>query len=106
MRQPLLVDMSVMLPAIWTAALVFASELTLLSTGLSTVTYTPSGSEKVREALRVPETLSVETIMPPGYSADDKPREPRRALSELIYRNTVSYSRGSAGNILSTSRIL
>jgi len=32
----------------------------------------------------VPKTLSVETIMPPGYSADDKPREPRRALSELI----------------------
>ena len=98
--------MSVMLPAIWTAALVFASEITLLSTGLSTVTYTPSGSEKVREALRVPETLSVETIIHPGYSADDKPKEPRRALSELIYRNTVSYSRDSAGNILSTSRIL
>ena len=84
-----MVDVSVMLPAIWTAALVFASELTLLQAGLSTVTYTPSDPEKVREALRVPETLSVETIMPLGYSADDRPKEPRRALSELVYRNTM-----------------
>jgi len=84
-----MVDMGVMLPAIWTAALVFASELTLLQAGLSTVTYTPSDSEKVREALKAPETLSVETIMPLGYSADDRPKEPRRALSELVYRNTI-----------------
>ena len=84
-----MVDVSVMLPAIWTAALVFASELTLLQAGLSTVTYTPSDPEKVREALKVPETLSVETIMPLGYSADDRPKEPRRALSELVYRNTM-----------------
>ena len=84
-----MVDVSVMLPAIWTAALVFASELTLLQASLSTVTYTPSDSKKVREALKVPETLSVETIMPLGYSADDKPKEPRRALSELVYRNTM-----------------
>lgn len=84
-----MVDVSVMLPAIWTAALVFASELTLLQAGLSTVTYTPSDSKKVREALKVPETLSVETIMPLGYSADDRPKEPRRALSELVYRNTM-----------------
>jgi nitroreductase len=82
--------MSVVLPAIWTAALVFASEFTLLQAGLSTVTYTPSDSKKVKEALKVPETLSVETIMPLGYSADDKPKEPRRALSELVYRNTMS----------------
>ena len=58
--------------------------------GLSTVTYTLPDPEKVRETLRVPETLSVETAMPLGYSADDKPKEPRRALSELVYRNTMS----------------
>ena len=34
--------------------------------------------------------LSVETIMPLGYSANDKLKEPRRALSELVYRNTMS----------------
>ncbi|MBN2336439.1 nitroreductase family protein [Candidatus Bathyarchaeota archaeon] len=53
--------------------------------GLGAVTYTPSDPEKVREALGAPVNLSVETVMPLGYSADEKPKESRREMGELVH---------------------
>ena len=54
--------------------------------GLATVTYTPSDPVLVSEALEVPDGYMVEAILPIGYSDDQKEKEPRYDLMDIVYR--------------------
>lgn len=72
-------------PSIWVSigyAILAAEEK-----GLSTVTYTPSDPVLVTEVIGAPEGFIVESVIPLGYSADDKPKEDRKSVSEFTFRN-------------------
>jgi len=58
--------------------------LALEEMGLGTVTYTPSGSEELKELLKIPEKFRIETILPVGYPDDDKKKEKRKKVEEII----------------------
>ena len=58
--------------------------LALEEMGLGTVTYTPSGSEELMELLKIPEKFRIETILPVGYSDDDKKKEKRKKVEEIV----------------------
>ncbi len=64
--------------------------LALEERGLSSVTYTPSDKDAVKRALETPENMSLETIIPVGYTADTKPKETRKPLSEVTRLNTFT----------------
>lgn len=55
--------------------------------GLGTVTYTPSITKGVLEAMSIPEGYRLEAILPVGVSADSKPKEPRLNLQDVSYLN-------------------
>lgn len=61
--------------------------LALEAAGLHTVTYTPSDAKIVREALHIPDSFRVETILPIGFSADSTEKKPRKSLSEIVLYN-------------------
>ncbi len=61
--------------------------LALEEKGLSTVTYTPPNLEEIRGLLGVPDDYRLEVILPIGYSADDKKKETRKELSEIVFFN-------------------
>jgi iodotyrosine deiodinase len=61
--------------------------LALEEKNLSTVTYTPSNPSLVAEALGLPKIQQVITILPIGYDADPKLKEPRKPLKEIIKYN-------------------
>ncbi|MCW4048957.1 MAG: nitroreductase family protein [Candidatus Bathyarchaeota archaeon] len=73
-------------PSVWVA--IGYMLLAVEEQGLATVTYTPSDPEKVRVALGVPENFEVQTVLPIGYSADDKAKEERLPLEELVFMNS------------------
>ena len=56
--------------------------------GLGTVTYTPSSTQGVLEALEVPEEFRLEVILPIGVSAEETPKEQRRTLEEVTFINS------------------
>lgn len=62
--------------------------LALEELGLGTVTYTPSSAEGVLEAIGVPEGYRLEAILPIGVSADERPKEARRGLHEVLSLNS------------------
>ncbi len=62
--------------------------LVLEERGLGTVTYTPSNTQGVLDALEVPEEFRLEAILPIGVPADDKPKEHRRQLEEVTFFNS------------------
>lgn len=53
---------------------------------LSTVTYTPSNTKNVTEVLMSPSNYKLEAILPIGYSYDDKPKEERLFLENIIFK--------------------
>lgn len=59
--------------------------LALEERGISTVTYTPPHPEKLCIFLGIPDEFKVEVILPLGYSADEKPKEERMPLEELVH---------------------
>jgi len=61
--------------------------LALEELGLSTVTYTPSDTDLPLRELEVPEGYKLEAVLPIGYSAEDKPRESRYQLEEMVFLN-------------------
>jgi nitroreductase len=61
--------------------------LALEERSLSTLTYTPSYSENVRSVFKAPDECKLEAILPIGYSADPKPKEPRRSFQSSVSRN-------------------
>jgi nitroreductase len=58
--------------------------LALEELGLSTVTYTPSDTKLVEKELPVPDGYRLEAILPVGYSDDEKHKEPRENLENII----------------------
>jgi nitroreductase len=56
--------------------------------GLGTVTYTPSITEGVLDILDIPQNYSLEAILPIGYSAENKTKEPKKEYSEVTYINS------------------
>ena len=61
--------------------------LALEERSLSTLTYTPSYSDKVRAAFGVPADYRLESILPIGHSADTKPKEDRLPAKSFVRRN-------------------
>ncbi len=72
-------------PSVWVsvAYAILAAE----ERGLATVTYTPSDPKLVTEAVEAPASFLVESILPLGYSDDAKPKEQRKGLAELVFRD-------------------
>jgi len=58
--------------------------LALEELGLGTVTYTPSDLKLVEDVLPIPSEYRLEAILPIGYSDDDKPKENRENLENVI----------------------
>jgi nitroreductase len=58
--------------------------LALEEIGLATVTYTPSNLKLVEDELPIPDGYRLEAVLPIGYSDDDKPKENREDLENLI----------------------
>jgi nitroreductase len=61
--------------------------LALEEQGLGTVTYTPSDTDLPSRELEVPEGYKLEAVLPIGHSADEKPRESRHRLEEMVFLN-------------------
>jgi nitroreductase len=59
--------------------------LALEEKGLATVTYTPPNLEDIKKLLNIPDNFRLETILPVGYSADEKKKEPRNTLEEVVF---------------------
>ncbi len=59
--------------------------LALEEKGLSTVTYTPSSAKKVYELLKIPKDYKLESILPIGYSDDEKIKYDRKDLKEILW---------------------
>ncbi len=61
--------------------------LALEEKGLVTVTYTPSNTKRVLEALDIPTGFNLEAVLPIGYSEDDSLKRGKRSLEEMTYLN-------------------
>ena len=96
-QKPFLTEAPTLLAVFSNQKMPYATESTWLAIGyiilaleersLSTLTYTPSYPENVRSMFNAPEEYKLEAILPIGYSADSKPKEPRRPLESSVYRN-------------------
>lgn len=96
-QKPFLTEAPMLLAVFSNQAMPYATESTWLAIGylalaleersISTLTYTPSYPENVRPSFNAPEQYKLETILPLGYSADPKPKEPRRPSKSFLYRN-------------------
>jgi len=72
-------------PSVWVsiAYAVLAAE----ERGLATVTYTPSEPGLVTETVDAPDKFIVESILPLGYSDDSKPKEARKSIYEVSFKD-------------------
>lgn len=72
-------------PSVWVsiAYAVLAAE----ERGLATVTYTPSEPGLVAETVDAPDNFIVESILPLGYSDDSKPKEARKSIYEVSFKD-------------------
>ncbi len=57
--------------------------LALEEKGLASLTYTPPNREEVAELLKCPDDYRLEVLIPVGFSADDKEKEPRKSIEEI-----------------------
>ena len=72
-------------PSVWVSiayALLAAEER-----GLATVTYTPSDPGLVTETVDAPDNFLVESILPLGYSDDSKPKESRKSIYDVSFKD-------------------
>jgi nitroreductase len=96
-KKPFLTEAPTLLAVFSSQQMPYATESTWLAIGyiilaleeksLSTLTYTPSYPENVRSVFKAPDECKLEAILPIGYSADPKPKEPRRPFQSSVYRN-------------------
>lgn len=96
-QKPFLTDAPMLLAVFSNQDMPYATESTWLAMGyillaleeksLSTLTYTPSYPENVRSVFNAPQEYRLEAILPIGFSADPKPKEPRRTLQSSIHTN-------------------
>ncbi|RLF43217.1 MAG: nitroreductase family protein [Thermoplasmata archaeon] len=59
--------------------------LALEEKGLATVTYTPPDTKELCDYLKIPDEYRLETILPVGYSNDEKEKEERKTMEEIVY---------------------
>ncbi|ADC64967.1 nitroreductase [Ferroglobus placidus DSM 10642] len=67
--------------SVWIAVAYFL--LALEERGLASLTYTPPNREEVAEVLRCPPEYRLEVLIPVGFSADSKEKEPRKSVEEI-----------------------
>ena len=72
-------------PSVWVsiAYAILAAE----ERGLATVTYTPSDPGLVTETVDAPDNFLVESILPLGYSDDSKPKESRKSIYDVSFKD-------------------
>ncbi len=72
-------------PSVWVsiAYAILAAE----ERGLATVTYTPSDPDLVTKVVKAPDNFLVESILPLGYSDDTKPKEARKSIHDVSFRD-------------------
>ena len=77
-------------PSVWVsiAYAILAAE----ERGLATVTYTPSDPGLVTEVVEAPDNFLVESILPLGYSDDSKPKEDRKRIYDVSFKDKWSVS--------------
>lgn len=73
--------------------------LALEEEGLASLTYTPPNPKDVMTLLGVPSNFELQAIIPVGLPAEDKQKESRKGLHEVVYHNVW----GSKMNIASTT---
>jgi len=61
--------------------------LALEERGLASLTYTPPNPDKIREMLGAPRNHVLQALIPVGYPADKKNKEPRKPLNQAVYLN-------------------
>lgn len=61
--------------------------LALEELGLGSVTYTPPNPKSIEEFIKAPNGYKLQTILPVGYPADQKPKYGRRKLKEVVSFN-------------------
>ena len=67
--------------SVWIAVGYFL--LALEEKGLASLTYTPPNREEVAEVLNCPNDYRLEVLIPVGYSADEKGKEPRKSVEKI-----------------------
>ncbi|RLI79974.1 nitroreductase family protein [Archaeoglobales archaeon] len=55
--------------------------------GLASLTYTPPNRSEVAKLLNCPEDYRLEVLIPVGYAGEDKVKEPRKGLDEIVSVN-------------------
>ncbi len=58
--------------------------LALEEKGIASLTYTPPNADEIRKFLGLPFHYRLESIIPVGYSNDDKEKEERKKLEEIL----------------------
>ena len=67
--------------SVWIAVAYFL--LAIEERGLASLTYTPPNREEVAEVLKCPQEYRLEVLIPVGFSADSKDKEPRKSVEEI-----------------------
>ena len=96
-EKPFLEEASLLIAVLMDASAKYAREsiwiavghllLALEERGLSTITYTPSNTNLPLAELNAPQGFKLEAILPVGYSNDEKKKEPKKDLDELVFMN-------------------
>ncbi|MCD6474113.1 MAG: nitroreductase family protein, partial [Thermoplasmata archaeon] len=53
--------------------------------GIASLTYTPPNADEIRKWLGMPSRYRLETIIPVGYSNEDKKKEERKGIEEIVF---------------------
>ena len=61
--------------------------LALEERGLASLTYTPPNAKEIIKLLGVPESYELQTIIPVGLPAENKQKEPRKGINEVVHYN-------------------
>ena len=59
--------------------------LALEEKGIASLTYTPPNADEIRKWLGMPSRYRLETIIPVGYSNEDKKKEERKDIEEIVF---------------------
>ncbi len=66
--------------------------LALEERGIASLTYTPPNRDEVAELLECPKEYRLEALIPTGYADEQKVKEPRKGLKEILSLNYFSVS--------------
>ncbi|MCD6572530.1 MAG: nitroreductase family protein [Thermoplasmata archaeon] len=63
--------------------------LALEEKGIASLTYTPPNADEIKKWLGLPSRYRLETIIPVGYSNEDKRKEKRKEIEEIAFFETL-----------------